>query len=213
MRTGKYITKYDYIGYYTKQKAMWFFTNAEIKAKIDLLLKNVSSYDFEDLDDEEEHDYEIDAYEIYKEQTDFLSQLEINKNIDVDNPKIAEGILLDKASQEDIKKTYHYIKKIINFETDPLFKNKSLEELANLTLELIDKNDKIIFFQPVFINDKLITKPDCFIKKNDEFIVIETKGTSSIKKHHILDVFYQAQVISKHPYFINKCISYQMCIW
>lgn len=212
MRTGKYITKYDYIGYYTKQKAMWFFTNAEIKAKIDLLLKNVSFYDFEDLDDEEEHDYEIDAYEIYKEQTDFLSQLEINKNIDVDNPKIAEGILLDKASQEDIKKTYHYIKKIINFETDPLFKNKSLEELANLTLELIDKNDEIIFFQPVFINDKLITKPDCFIKKNDEFIVIETKGTSSIKKHHILDVFYQAQVISKHPYFINKCISYQMCI-
>lgn len=127
MRTSKYITKYDYIGYYTKQKAMWFFTNAEIKAKLDLMLKDVSSYDFEDLDDEEDHDIEIDAYEIYKEQTDFILQLEINKNIDKDNPKIAEGIILDQASQEDIKKTYPNITKIINFEADALYKNKSLE--------------------------------------------------------------------------------------
>lgn len=212
MRTSKYITKYDYIGYYTKQKAMWFFTNAEIKAKLDLMLKDVSSYDFEDLDDEEDHDIEIDAYEIYKEQTDFILQLEINKNIDKDNPKIAEGIILDQASQEDIKKTYPNITKIINFEADALYKNKSLEELADLTLELLDKNGEIILFQPVFINNQLITKPDCFIKENEEFIVIETKGTSSIKKHHLLDIFYQAQVISKHPYFVNKCVSYKMCI-
>ena len=30
MKISKYITKYDYIAYYTKQPSMWFYTNTEI---------------------------------------------------------------------------------------------------------------------------------------------------------------------------------------
>ncbi|MDE6289610.1 MAG: hypothetical protein K2L64_02495, partial [Ureaplasma sp.] len=56
MKKSKYISKYDYIAYYTKQKAMWFFTNAEVQAALKAQYNLYSIKHNVDSEDDEENE-------------------------------------------------------------------------------------------------------------------------------------------------------------
>ena len=76
MKKSNYVTKYDYIAYYTKQKAMWFFSNAELEAaykyQYDLTHKHDLLEDELDDEDEENDESSSDSYSIYREVKDGL---------------------------------------------------------------------------------------------------------------------------------------------
>ncbi|MCV3743352.1 DUF2779 domain-containing protein [Ureaplasma sp. ES3154-GEN] len=209
MKQSPFISKYDYIAYYTKQKNMWFFSNQEVKAKILHQMHQAKNEQFlfdqedDELDDNELE--EVDNYSYYKE---FLDQ---NSNIDQDDPKIAEGIILDQKSQEHIVKSYPEIKNILD--CDAIFAHLKMQDRYQKTLSILSDNEDYILFQPVFITNNLITKPDALIKYKDQLIIIETKGTSSVKSRHILDLFYQYKVIAQNPNVINQfACHFKLCI-
>ena len=82
---------------------------------------------------------------------------------------------------------------------DKTYQNKTNEEKAIITLELINQHQKLILFQAVFISNlngvDVITKPDGIVIDGNAFNLYETKATSSTKKHHFLDLYFQAKVI------------------
>ncbi|WP_412032400.1 DUF2779 domain-containing protein [Malacoplasma muris] len=215
MKKSKYISKYDYIAYYTKPKAFWFYTNTEIESSLETIYRKLSKnnkdilYDDWDEDSINEADDEKDSYQFYLEKKEEL------KNIDLNNPQIAEGIIIDKESKKFIIETYNnsFDYKIVDFD-DEIYKYKKMEELAEITKDIILNNKNVIIFQGVFIDKNTITKPDALIKSNNNIIVIETKGTSTAKKHHFLDLFYQKNVIENQKYLIElDCIfDYKLCL-
>ncbi|MCV3754022.1 DUF2779 domain-containing protein [Ureaplasma zalophigenitalium] len=214
MKQSPYISKYDYIGYYTKQKNMWFFSNQEIKAQIQLQTKlakeKLAPGYFTDLIDDEDEDEteEFDNYEYYEEYKEFLDQ---NANLDANDPKISEGIILDLKSQEHVKNTYPHIQKIID--CDLAYKKLTMPERYIKTQELLASDEDFILFQPVFISGNKITKPDALVREGDQLHVIETKGTSSVKLRHILDLYYQYEVIGKNPHVQNLFVChFYLCI-
>lgn len=206
MKKSKYISKYDYINYFVQQKAFWFFTNAEILSAINTELKKINYLNDEDDDEDENDGHEFDAYEYYKELKDQL------KDIDKNDPKIFEGIIIDKKSREFIVDEFKEIKKVIDFE-DPKYKQFSQEEIAELTKQYIQEKEPIILFQPIFIANNLITKPDAIVIKNDyELMLIETKCTTTAKRHHLLDVFFQYKVLTRIDYLEDYAISLNLCL-
>ena len=220
MKKSKYISKYDYIGYYTKQKSMWFFSNNEILSAIKTQIerikdeqKNNQHYINISLSDNNEEDEtiiesesEFDSLEFYKEQ------LEINKDIDKNDPRISEGNIIDKKSKDYIKEEYKDIKNILDID----YSYGSNEELNKKTIEFLDKNKNCIIFQPVFINNNLVTKCDALVKKNNFIYIIETKGTSTARSIHYLDLLYQKNVIENDLYFVDNEVEflfiYKLCI-
>lgn len=215
MKTSKYINKYDYINYYTKQPAFWFFSNQEINDALEKLIqKYSSSIDSQDLDiDDEEYDFydetdenSIDCYEFYKEIKNESS------SIDNEDPRIIEGLIIDEKSRKFIKNQYLNITKSIDFENDDNYKGFNQEIIAECTKKAILENQKIILFQPVFIYKNLITKPDAIIKDENEIILIETKSTTTAKRHHLLDVFFQYNVLSRIDYLQDFYFNLELCL-
>ncbi len=211
MKKSKYIGKYDYIAYYTKQPAFWFFSNAEIMSGIEAQMKLANAT--LDLNDETEDDegelgeeQELDYYELYKQAK------EDNATIDDDNPQIFEGRIIDKESRNFVKSLYPHITTVYDLEDDPKIKYASQEELANVTETLIKNNKNIIIFQPVFIAGKMITKPDALVKEDLEIRIIETKGTTTAKRHHLLDILFQSKVITSIPYLEDYYFVYSLCL-
>lgn len=217
MKKSKYISKYDYIHFYTRQPALWFFTNNEIQSSLETLYygllgdinkkkksKNIHEEDIEDTDFDEEGEY--DSYEYY------LELKEANENIDDKNPLICEGRIIDQKSKMFIELTYEEIPMVVDFDSIE-YKNFSIEQIAEITEKLLKENDSVVLFQPVFIDGIKITKPDCFIKLDDyDYHLIETKGTSTCKFHHYLDLYFQHKVIESKSYLNNKNISYKLCL-
>lgn len=215
MKISKYLGKYNFIDYYTKPKGLWFFTIQEIESKLesDILfyknknkLKDASiSKNIENDDNEEENldeSLEIDSYEFYKQYKE-ANPLEL-KN---DNIYIIQGNIIDQESRKYIIKTHKKIKKYYDLEKE--YKNKTNEQQAKKTEELIRKNDLIIIFQPVFIYQNLITKPDALVKNGNEIKIIETKGTTTAKFVHYLDLFFQMNVIESQSYLKNLDFTYE----
>ncbi len=203
MKKSKYIGKYDYIGYYTKQKEMWFFSNAEIIAGIKSKI-NLKIYDGYDEDDNLDQEDEFDVLEYYREE------LENNQEIDDNDPRIIEGRIIDSKTKEFVCNKYKDIK-YTDLESKE-FKFKTMEELYLITLDLINLNEEIILFQPVFIKNNMITKCDALVKKDGILRMIETKATSSTKLHHYLDILYQKNVIEDQPFNDNLLFNYELCI-
>lgn len=212
MKKSKYISKYDYIAFYTKQENFWFKTNAEIISEIESIKNQYGYYSELYEDDDEDDDFfddgeisEFDAYEKYKEL------LEENKDVDKDNPLLKEGSILDIESKKFIKNKFIDIPW---FDFDDIkYKNKTMEELAIETEFILKNHDSVIIFQPVFIHNNLITKCDAFVKIDSyDFHLIETKGTTTAKFHHYLDLFFQKQVIESKDYLKEKNISYELCL-
>lgn len=219
MKKSKYISKYDYIAYYTKPSFFWFYKNDEIMASLQMIYKsltkssklesNIFNMDLEDEEQGEDYDDEYDAYQTY------LIAKEELKNVDDNNPQIAEGIIIDKESKKFIEKEYNKNLNTIIVDFDhEIYKYKNMEELAEITKDYILNNDNLIMFQPVFISENTITKPDAFIKNKFDIIVIETKATSTAKKQHFLDLLFQKNVIENQKYLkdLNCIFDYKLCL-
>lgn len=212
MKKSNYITKYDYINYYTKQPKMWFFTNAEIKASYDEQLEEfTSNKKIIDLWDEEDdfEDDEIDSYERYREL------LEENRKIDKDNPLLISGNIIDKESKSFIiqstKNKYpdgSFI--VLDFDDEGF----NLEKNHEKTISTIKNNDFVIMFQPVFINssNNTLTKCDAIVKYYNEIFLIETKATSTAKYVHLLDLLFQKKVIENELNINKYHITYELCL-
>lgn len=219
MKISKYITKYDYIAYYVKQPSMWFYTNTEIdtlyKTEYELFSKQQKLLDINDIDEEDEDEYDdensIDSYDLYRE---ILNE---SNDVDKNNYLIIEGLIIDQMSKNHIINEFNneFGKLLnINFQVYDFDKYKlNIEENIKKTLELIQNNEFIIIFQPAFIDNNLqtVTKCDALVKINNDIFIIETKATSTAKFHHILDLFFQKQVIDK-TLFNQYNVMYRLCL-
>ncbi|WP_031489234.1 DUF2779 domain-containing protein [Ureaplasma canigenitalium] len=214
MKKSIYINKYDYIGYYTKPKQSWFFSNAEIKSKLAIQLKRYKSeIDDEDTFNDDDESNEFDSLSYYKELKFYREQVKENKNTDQNDPKILEGIILDEKSRsfiiDEMKKTYG-ITEFYDLETENTFDHSYLMKKTN---DLLTSHPSIILFQPVFITNNLITKPDAFVKIDDNnYLLIETKGTTTSKRQYFLDLYFQYRVLRDYPILKNKNIDFNLCI-
>ncbi len=194
MKISKYINKYDYIGYFTKPKNTWFFSNSEIEFVLNSLIKEKNmenNFDNYDENDEENDSENNNYYELYKET---LLKGEIKK--DDDDPRVYEGNLIDQKTKKFITLQYPKISLIIDFDSSE-YRWKSIEELFEISKKIINENEDVIIFQPTLIHDDLITRPDAFIKEKNDIHIIETKGTSTSKINHFLDIFFQSKVVEK----------------
>lgn len=206
MKKNNLINKYDFVNYFTKQPSLWFFSNAEILSGIEFETRVV---DFDEDDNELEEGREeniIDYYELYKEL------LANNEDIDKNNPHIVEGLIIDEKSRQFIVKSYSYINTIIDLEKQKNIKQYESHKLADLTKSLILEHDKIIIFQPVFMYNNLITKPDAIVKDGEKIILIETKGTTNAKLYHALDIYFQSKVLRSLEYLNDFYFEYKLCL-
>ncbi len=200
MKKSIYINKYNFLDFYTKQPSLWFFTNAEIETAIQL----ETSLANDDDEEEENEELDIDYYDAYKEL------LLNNKKIDLMNPHIQEGIFIDNKSRIFIKEQYQNIKCVLDL--DEIKKNFDLEQKAEYTKKLLLENENIILFQAVFISENLITKPDAIVKIGDQIILIETKGTTTARRHHALDMYFQAKVLRSIAYLDDFDLDFKLCL-
>ncbi|MDE7075216.1 MAG: DUF2779 domain-containing protein, partial [Malacoplasma sp.] len=218
MKISKYLGKYNFIDYYTKPKGLWFFSIQEIESKLEsdiLFYKKKNKLEFSNLDelvdedDEEnfEEGSEIDSYEFYKEYKE-SNPIDSREN----NIYITQGNIIDKESRKHIISLNSEITN--HYDLEKKYKNKTNEQQAKKTEELIKKNKSIIIFQPVFIYQNLITKPDALIKKGSEIKIVETKGTTTAKFVHYLDLFFQMNVIENQSYLKNLDFTYdyELCL-
>ncbi len=210
MKKSKYIGKYDYIDYYTKQKSMWFFSAIEIQAGLAAelkALKNKSSIKTDYFDDEDEA-IEIEINDDYLEY--YFEQKESGEDIDQTDPRVIEGIIIDQKSKEYVCSLYrkfpHY-----DFDSNE-YKFNNNEKNAEITKKLIEDNEKLILFQPTFLYKNLVTKPDAFVKDKNKIFLIETKATSSAKIYHYLDLFFQKNVLEKQEFLNGFEFDYRICI-
>lgn len=213
MKKTKYINKYDYINYYTKPDYLWFLSNNEINALLETAQKtlkiekiNIDEDDDEDINDFNNDDNEFDSYEYFKELKEEMG------DIDENNAKILEGKIIDEKTKQFIIENYNDGQFIIIDFDDKKYTNTNNEQKNQLTLELIKNNKKIIMFQPTFIDDNKITRPDCLIVDNEYCHLIETKGTSTCKIIHFLDLFFQKQVLEKQSIFKHYDFKYSLCL-
>jgi hypothetical protein len=160
-----------------------------------------------DLDDDEEfNEFDDGEYDFLSLAKDFKESYE---DVDKSNPKVYEGNLIDRACRKYIASVYEKCK-VIDF-YDYKYSNKQAFEK---TLEIIKHQDNVLLFQPTFIyKDIAIAKPDALVKLEGKYILIETKGTSTTKLSHLVDIQYQVNVIdevlNKFDENIDNC---KLCI-
>jgi hypothetical protein len=92
--------------------------------------------------------------------------------------------------------------------------NLSNDEAFNKTINYLKNDDNFILFQPTFIyKNKALAKPDALIKNDGKYILVETKGTTTVKCSHLIDITYQHIVINECLLQLNTEISqYYLCI-
>lgn len=193
----KYINKYNYIDFYTKQESLWFFNFDEAEALIKSLTK-LSSFDDEENEDSEEESIEDQKEVIYEQYKSILYETkEANKN----KLTFVFGNFIDQKSQEFVKeKSKEFFDKKPAFVSDISKHYLDLEQSALLTQKYIQENTNVLLFQPVFISNNLITKPDAILITNNKLYLFETKATTTAKYIHFLDLFFQAKVIENCEY-------------
>lgn len=220
-----FVNKYEYLRSYTRCEQVNFLKNAEIDAAINATSSNFKNL-FDDEDDEE--DFENDRYDSYEEYR--INKLSLDftdvNNLDIDrkkedDPKIIEGIIIDKKAKEFIKLQYQ-VDEVIDYD-EQIYKIYAFdnEKAAAKTQEdikhLQEQKKSFIMFQPTFINNTFnnawyVTKCDAIVYLNDgECILIEVKGTTSSKLIHLLDFFFQKNVLlnSNNNLIITN---YQLCL-
>ena len=218
----EYIRKYDYIRYFYRPKDEWFYSTKELENYIhDLMIANIkknqlSNMNDFDLEDEDlkvyDNENEIDVYSFVEELKD--------DHIDLDNsnPKVFEGNIIDKKSKAYIKQYFiDYFRKnninkfdVIDFSTFKLNNNQQFIK----TMQYLESHKYAIMFQPTFIaRNKAIAKPDALINVDGKLILVETKGTTNPKLNHLIDIYYQKQIIEEalkdKDYYLDD---YYLCI-
>ncbi|MEG1353546.1 MAG: DUF2779 domain-containing protein [Malacoplasma sp.] len=206
MKKTNYINKYDFINYFSRPMYFWFLSNTEITSIIEAATEKYwKNNDFLYEDENDEDDIEYDAYEVY------CQAKENNEKMDDNNPQIFEGRIIDNESKKYIRDEFDKISNVIDFD-DKEYKRIKQEEIALITKEKILNNKDIILFQPVFIYKCQITKPDALIKIDNDIYIIETKGTSTTKIVHFLDLLFQKRTIEKQDYVSKYHFYYKLCI-
>ncbi|GAA5414319.1 DUF2779 domain-containing protein [Ureaplasma ceti] len=236
MKKSNYVTKYDYLAYYTKQPAMWFFSNAELEAayKLQYELAHDRHHlnDLDEEDDEENEEAEVDSYELYRvlkneeempyytgNETKFQQYLDELRHVDDVNPLIVEGRIIDQESKAYIIRHYTKEDNTLDvdyniFDFDEIYQGVKLEQQAVYTAEKLANYENVIIFQPVFIDKKreIATKCDALVKCGKNINIIETKATSSVKIHHFLDLLFQHKILetifNPKDYFLH----YELCL-
>ena len=139
-----------------------------------------------------------------------MGELEVESDKEI---YLTIGNIIDKKSREFIKNKYKEIKNIFDLENNQK-KFLTNEQQALKTKELILQYDNLIIFQPVFIYKNLITKSDTLVKNKNKIYIIETKGTTSAKFVHYLDLLFQKQVIENQDYLkaLNPKFFYELCL-
>jgi DNA-directed RNA polymerase specialized sigma54-like protein len=133
------------------------------------------------------------------------------ETIDERDPKVYEGLLIDKQSRDFLKLKYV---RLTPYDFDELYKGiNNFEYLANETKKILLK-DNFILFQPVFIyKNKAVTRPDVLIKEKGKYTIIEVKGTTKPKIKHLVDMIYQHHVINNVLSEFNESIfDYLLCV-
>ncbi|MGL4950356.1 MAG: DUF2779 domain-containing protein [Mycoplasma sp.] len=205
MKKTKLINKYDYVRYQTDNPALLFFNNTEIMAGFETKFIQLGNNFEIDEDEESEEEYEtkeVDGYELYRQLMEDFSDIDLN------NPKILEGIMIDKLSREHILEEYPNIKNVDLDEQN----FRDLPKIAELTKEYLLQNENIIIFQSTFIHDDCITRPDAIVKIGNEISIIETKGTTTAKRKLFLDIFFQYKLLSKLEYLKPFKLIPKFCI-
>jgi hypothetical protein len=157
-----------------------------------LTKKEMHGEDVYDLEEDEDNgeEKEIDSFSIYKELVD---EGIINKKEDISaitDPKIIEGNKIDLESQKYIKSQYPNCELIV-------LEHMNNDDLTNKTLEILKEKDNVILCQSAFIYKGIaIAKPDGLVKVNGKYILIETKGTTTSKFQHLIDITFQEKVVN-----------------
>lgn len=231
-----YVNKYDYMHYYTRCKKVWFLSNKEIDEelnKIEAPLKKKLKINDNVDDDENDDDNHIDDYETLREYL-LRNNLDDKKIYEIYDPRLLEGLIIDKKVKEFITDYYQkqkVIDEIIDF--DELYKsltdnqlgsngiNKDIDEMrakqtSNIIRQFLNEGKTFILFQPTFINEttdehaKYITRCDCIVYLGkDHCYLIEAKATSTSKYVHFLDLLYQKKVLTNSLLHITD---YYLCL-
>ena len=230
-----YVNKYDYMHYYTRCEEVWFLSNQEIEERLKLieypLKKELNITD--DIDDSNDEDSDSDDYEALEE--DLLNEnLDDKKILEISDPKILEGLIIDQKAKEfiisyyekqvandficvidydEINKEYQFKEQNIDNEDLNFIRAQQTQNDINL---LLSKNKKFILFQPTFISEtldkhaKYVTRCDCIVYLNrNQCYLIEVKGTSNSKIIHLLDLLYQKNVLASSLLHITN---YYVCL-
>ena len=154
----RYIRKYDYIKSLYSPKSLWFWSTNALNNELNKLIEKKNSNDFFEFNDEEENQFFLEdgyAYDLYDESKN------LNDDLNDNDAKKIEGQYIDKKSQEYIFNFFKiqfeklkieplkYI--VVNFENK--FKNCSLNEKCEKTINLLINYPNLIILQPVFIFD------------------------------------------------------------
>ncbi len=214
-----YIRKYDYLRYFYRPKDEWFYSTKDLEKYIhDLTLTNIqnSSLIFDSSDDDQKNldteESEIDTYSLINEMK--ADGVDLDKN----DPKVFEGNIIDQKSKLYIEKCFadYFKQKNINkFDIIDFSKLKlNNEQQFAKTMEYLQSHNYAIMFQPTFIaRNRAIAKPDALINDSGKLILIETKGTTNPKFNHLVDIYYQNQVINEalkeKDFYIDE---YYLCI-
>lgn len=208
-----YVSKYDYLHYYTRCKEVAFLTNYQIEYAIkqqiehyQQYLKNKNQISDEEIDDYGEIDTQ-DAYSIYREQLfDNLIDNHPNNN-NITEVAMIEGAKISLLAKEFLIKQYQ-VDVVIDYD-DEKYEVLKLDPVCafNQTKTDIDQllktKKSFILFQPTFINKTphhtlFVTKCDCIVYLNStKCYLIQIKGTTSSQLIHFLDLLYQSCAIKQ----------------
>lgn len=205
IKKPKYIRKYDYLRSFYQPKNHWFIDPEMISQFIANKTKHYLKSSLTiDLDDAEFDEH--DSYSVYKENKD-------NKNIEIDH-KIYEGNLIDTLSKQYIQDQFKlYKNNAIDFSLQQ-YHHLDNDQLFKLTLEKLNNHDDLILFQPTFIHNGLIDKPDALVRVNNQYTLIEVKGTTNPKINHLFDLFFQKNVIGNalDEHFDAYISDFKLCL-
>lgn len=196
IKKPQYIRKYDFVRYFIRNEDEWFWSTNQLKEYIEQksLQLTKKEIDIDNEDEDSQDEYEFDNYEYKKE----------NEDLNINDPKVFEGNLIDKESKKFIKSQFSMCRKIYDFDEF----NLSNDESFIKTMDYLRNDDNFILFQPSFIyQSKAIAKPDALIKSNGKYILVETKGTTCVKCSHLIDLTYQHHIINECLKQVKSAIS------
>ncbi len=213
---SKYVRKYDYLQYFYRPKSEWFIDDEIINNVLHEKVKLLAINSNKDIDQEQEDPYETTENNSYEYFSQLKEQVDSIQKLDLTNPNVCEGQIIDEKSRKFIEKQYPDCKSY-DLSEKKLTNEKAFEE----TIKLLTQNDNVILFQSVFIYidktnvKKAIAKPDAIVKTNNKLIIIETKGTTSTRLYHLMDVYYQKNVINASLQYLKSDLEltdYKLCI-
>lgn len=225
------VSKEDFKTYLTKcQKLAWFFSSKENFLE-GIKLKQDKIFDFDASIDTSEESYGtsisfdiMDEFDfLFKDESELTDEEKIKNealkaqfsddngfNVEVFKGKqIEDGMQTGALAQEyfELKlfrenKVNNENKKSINFEAE-----KMSEELTLKVEEALkDSNIKYLYEPAFYALDKVVkTRCDILVNKGNRHVeIVEVKATSSVKKEHIFDLFYQKKVLELCGYFVDN---------